>query len=242
MLTKTKGIVLHSLKYSENSIIIKMYTDTLGLQSFIIKSVRGKKSRMKAGNFQPLSMLDIIVYQGKNQSMHHIKEITSCSQYEQIPYDIKKSAVAFFIAELLYKSLREDSPNQQLYNFITETIILLDKTAERISDFHLIFMTELSKHLGFFPRNNFDKHHIFFDLMEGQFQDRMPEHPYFADDILSGHLFVLLNASQNNFSGTSFPPMVRKELILKMMDYYRIHINGFSALNSHTVLEEVFQN
>lgn len=240
MLLKTKGVVLHSLKYSENSIIIKTYTDMFGLQSYIIKSARSRKSRMKAGNFQPLSILDIVMYNGKKQGMHHIKEITSCRLFEQIPYDIKKSAVAFFIAELLYKSLREDSPNKKLFDFIIEAIELIDKTNARISDFHLFFMIELSRHLGFFPRNNFDKQHTIFNLMEGIFQERIPEHPYFADDALSSHLHILLNASFDNFAETRFQPDIRRELVQKMLDYYRIHINGFSALNSHIVLEEVF--
>lgn len=240
MLLKTKSIVLHSLKYSENSIIIKTYTDTLGLQSYIIKSARSRKSRMKAGNFQPLSIIDAVIYQGKKQGMHHVKEITSCKVFEQIPYDVKKSAVAFFIAELLYKSLREDSPNEALFGFITESVEILDKTNERISDFHLLFMIELSRHLGFFPRNNFDKQHIFFNLMDGVFQEKMPEHPYFAGESLSSHLHILLNASFDNFAEIHFKPEVRRELVLKMLDYYRIQINGFSTLNSHTVLEEVF--
>jgi DNA repair protein RecO (recombination protein O) len=240
MLLKTRGIVLHTLKYSENSIIIKMYTDTLGLQSFIIKSARSKKSRMKAGNFQPLSLLEIVVYQSKKQSMLPIKEIVSCRLFEQIPYDIKKSAIAFFIAELLYKALREDSPNKNLFDFITSAVERIDKTNERISDYHLFFMIELSKHLGFFPMNNFDKQHTIFNLMEGNFQKRLPEHPYFADNVLSNHLHKLLNASFDNFEEVRFQPDIRRELVQKMMDYYRIHINGFSVLNSHIVLEEVF--
>ncbi|MFH0865396.1 MAG: DNA repair protein RecO [Bacteroidota bacterium] len=240
MLLKTKGIVLHSFKYSEKSIIINTYTDTLGLQSYIIKSARSRKSRMKAGNFQPLSILDIVAYQGKKQGMHHIKEITSCRLFEQIPYDMKKSAVVFFIAELLYKTLREDSPNKNLFDFIAGAVETIDKTNDRISDFHLLFMMELSRHLGFFPRNNFDKQHTVFNLMDGVFQERMPEHPYFADEALSSQLHILLNASFDNFAETRFPSCVRHELVQKMMDYYQIHINGFTVLNSHVVLEEVF--
>lgn len=239
MLIKTKGIVLHSLKYSENSIIIKLYTNNIGLQSFIIKSARSKKSRMKAGIFQPLSILDIIVHEGKKQGLHHIKEINSCNQFEHIPYDIKKSSVVFFIAELLYKSLHEEAPNKILFDFISEAVLTIDKTNERISDFHLIFMHELSRHLGFFPMNNYDSQNKIFNLMEGRFQGRPPEHPYFADAELGPYLNILFSSSFSEFSSTRFQPTVRRELVKKMIDYYRIHIQGFHALNSHSVLEEV---
>lgn len=240
MLVKIKGIVLNSIKYSENSIIIKTYTNTSGLQSYIVKSVHSKKSRMKSGLFQPLTVIDAVVYQGKKQGLQHIREITSCSKFEQIPYDIKKSAITFFIAELLYKCLREDSPNEELFDFIASSIDIIDRTNDRISDFHLLFMMELSKYLGFFPMNNFDGKKIIFNLMDGHFQENIPEHPYFAEECTSIHLNKLLNVSLNNFSEIRFPAEIRRELVQKMMDYYRIHINGFNALNSHLVLEEVF--
>lgn len=240
MLIKTKGIVLHSLKYSENSIIIKLYTDNIGLQSFIIKSARSKKSRMKAGIFQPLSILDLVVFEGKKQGLHHIKEITSCSQFGHIPYDIKKSSVVFFIAELLYKSLHEEAPNKILFDFISEAVLTIDKTNERISDFHLLFMHELSRHLGFFPMNNYDSQNKIFNLMEGRFQERLPEHPYFADAELGPYLNILFSSSFSEFSSIRFQPSVRRELVRKILDYFRIHIHGFSELNSHLVLEEVF--
>lgn len=240
MLIKTRGIVLHSLKYSENSLIIKMYTDTIGLQSFIIKSARSKRSRMKAGIFQPLSILDLIVFEGKKPGLRHIREITSAIQFEQIPYDIKKSSVVFFIAELLYKSLREETANKDLFDFISDSVMTIDRTNERISDFHLLFMHELSRYLGFFPMNNYDKKNKIFNLMDGRFQDSCPEHPYFTETSLGPYLNILFSSSLPEFSNVHFEPSVRRELVRKIIDYYRIHINGFSELNSHLVLEEVF--
>ena len=76
--------------------------------------------------------------------------------------------------------------------------------------------------------------------MEGCFQEYLPEHPYFADKILSEHLNELLNIPFENFYSFHFKPEIKKELVLKMIDYYRIHIQGFNTMNSNVVLEEVF--
>ena len=43
MYSQTKGIVLSSVKYSESSIICKVYTAKLGLQSYIVNGVRKRK-------------------------------------------------------------------------------------------------------------------------------------------------------------------------------------------------------
>ncbi|MGQ0828308.1 MAG: DNA repair protein RecO, partial [Bacteroidota bacterium] len=39
MIHKTTGIILHTTKYSETSLIIKAYTRQFGLQSYIINDV-----------------------------------------------------------------------------------------------------------------------------------------------------------------------------------------------------------
>jgi len=240
MLFKTKGVVLHTLNYSENSIIIKAYTENDGLQSFIVKTGRNKKSPIKSGLFQPLSVLCMESYQSKTQGLHHIKEVSVAVQLMNIYYDTRKSAIAFFIAELLHKSLKEDSPNKDLFDFILKTVEIIDKTEERIADFHLFFMIALSKHLGFFPRNNFDKQHPIFNMMEGCFQEHLPEHSYYTDKIISEHLHLLLNTSFDNFSCIHLKSDIKKELLNKIINYYCIHVHGFHSLNSHIVLEEVF--
>src|ERR1035438_8959731 len=101
MISKTRCIVLNYFKYSENSIIVKIYTEDFGLQSFLIRSAKSKKSKIKTGIFQPLTLLDIIINQNKKSRLHTIKEITGCYQLQEISRDIKKSSIVIFIAEII---------------------------------------------------------------------------------------------------------------------------------------------
>ena len=53
MYHKTRAIVLHCIKYSETSVIAKIYTEKLGMQSYMVKGVRAAKSKSKAAMLQP---------------------------------------------------------------------------------------------------------------------------------------------------------------------------------------------
>ena len=180
MLSKTRGIVLTNFKYSENSIIVKIYTEDFGLQSYLIRSVRNKKSKIKAGIFQPLTLLEFVAGHSKRSRLHSIKEITDCSQLNGISLDIKKSSVAIFIAELLNKAIREEECNKELFEFLFNTIHFLDKKEGRVSEFHLYFLLDLTKFLGFYPQNNFGENCAVFDLYNGKFQMQIPEHSYYS--------------------------------------------------------------
>ncbi len=240
MLYKTKGIVLNTIKYSETSIIAKIYTDSFGLVSYIIRSSRKSRTGIKTGLFQPLTLMDFVAYHKKKTGLHTIKEITGCHQFTGIPYDIKKSSVAIFIAEVLNKAIKEEEQNKILFYFIYNSIELLDKTEGRISEFNLYFLLELSQHLGFYPQGNYNERHKIFNLYDGHFQEHIPEHPYFIDTEMSRHFYKLIGKPLKDLSESGIPATIRKELLNKILDYYRIHLNGFNTLKSYAVLEEIF--
>jgi DNA repair protein RecO (recombination protein O) len=240
MLSKTRGIVLNYFKYSENSIIVKIYTEDFGLQSFIIRSARNKKSHIKKGIFQPLTLLDLVINQNKRSGLHSIQEITNYNQLNELSLDIRKSSLAIFIAEILNKSIHEEEQNKLLFDFLYSEIQLLDKKEGRISDFHLYFLLDLTKFLGFYPQNNFVESCGIFNLYNGKFQEPIPEHKYFIEPELSKYLHKIITISNSARDQLLIPSDIRKELINKLLDYYRIHLNGFSIVRSHTVLEEIF--
>jgi DNA repair protein RecO (recombination protein O) len=240
MLSATRGIVLNYIKYSESSIIVKIYTENFGLQSYLIRSAKSKKSKIKAGIFQPLTLLEFISNHSKKSKLQSIKEITNCFQTNGISFDIKKSSIAIFIAEILNKSIREEEQNKSLFDFLFNTIQLLDKKEGRISEFHLYFLLDLTNFLGFYPQNNFEDNCSIFNLYDGKFQEYAPEHCYFIEKELSKYLFEIIEISNTDRDKYQIATENKKELLNKILDYYRIHMHGFSRIKSVTVLEEVF--
>src|SRR3990172_7140574 len=122
MIYKTRGIVLHHIKYSETSVIAKIYTELFGLQSYLINGVRSQKAKVKANLLQPLSLVDMIVYHKEKKGLQRIRDVSGNPPLSSIPYDFPKSSVALFIAEILYKSIREEEANTNMFEFIFHSI------------------------------------------------------------------------------------------------------------------------
>lgn len=148
MIHKTPGLVLRFVKYKETSIIVTILTSAFGLQSYIVNSVRTSKST--AALYQPLTQLDLVVYHRPNATLHRIKEIRVAYPYQTIFNSPNKSGIAFFLSEILNKTIREEASSPDLCNFLFQSLRYLDKV-ERCENFHLSFLIHLSYHFGFRP-------------------------------------------------------------------------------------------
>lgn len=235
MLYKTRGIVFHTLNYSETSVIAKIYTENFGIQSYLINSVRKKNSRIKNNILQPLSLLDMVVYQKQNRGLQRMSEVKAQPPLFGISSDIRKSTVAVFIAEILYRSIREEESNKMLFAFIHDSVEQLDRS-EYNSLFHASFLLELTRYLGFYPSGNYSEG-SFFDLKEGVFCSPAPVHPLSCGKETSYWLSRLMEQSA---SSMDMPSETRREIVSRLVDYYGLHIAGFGDVNSLDILEQVF--
>ena len=239
MLFTTKGIVLHHFKYSEKSVIAKIYTEKFGLQSYILNGVRSAKSKNKAVYLQPLSLVEINANYKEKKGLQQIKNIQLAIAYNSIPFNIGKTSIAFFIAEILYKSIKEEETNYTLFEFLYNSLQLLDLKETNYADFHLIFMAQLCYFLGIPPQNkDIDSKHIYFDLQEGIFLPHQPPHQAYTDSITSNLLVEILNANFDNTT-LSLNYSDRKKVLKALLDYYNLHLSNFENLKSLAVLEEV---
>ena len=241
MLHKTRGIVLHTTKYSESSVIAKIYTELFGLQSYLLNSVRSKKAKIKFSVLQPLSLLEMVVYHKENQGLQRISEIRNNPLFTSIPYHPIKSAIAFFLNEILYKSIREEEPNRYLFEFIFNSLHWLDLKTEHYTNFHLFFLLQLTKYLGFYPFGKYSAETSYFDLPEGKFCDAEPLHVHFISFPQSAQLNRILESTYENIAEISISTAERKFLLEKLIDYYELHITGVKTIKSHKILEEVLR-
>ncbi|MCK9203761.1 MAG: DNA repair protein RecO [Bacteroidales bacterium] len=240
MLHSTQGIVFHSIKYSETSVIVKIYTELFGIQSYLFRGVRSPRSRIKSGLFQPLTLLDMVVYHKEKQTLHSVKEIRLAYPYHSIPFDIRKSSVTLFLNELLYHSIREEEPNPELFAFIRNSCMELDSTTESVAAFHLFFALQLCHHLGIFPQLNYCADTPVFNLREGQFQAYIPDHTHYLDATDSKQLYHLLCLSGQGLSVVSMKPETRNHILDIILLYYKLHLPGFKGVESHHILHGVF--
>ncbi len=239
MLIKTAGIILHSLKYGETSIIARIYTRELGLQSYLVHGVRKAKTRVKQNLFQPLTNLDLVVYHKEKEGLHRIKEVVCPKAYISIPYNIQKSAIAMFLAEMLQHALKNQDAATELYDFLNDSFYLLDNTTDSLAVFHLVFLIKLSRYLGFQPRNNYDRLHCFFNLQEGMFQTGQCHPAICLNREQSMQFLNIMNADMEHPGRLIIPKKQRKEILNRIVDYYGFHLDGMPEVKSLAVLETV---
>ena len=223
MLYKTRGIALSYIKYKESSIIARIFTEAFGMQSYIVNSVRTKTAKTKIAMFQPLTILDLVVYHNKRKEINRISEIKCSFNFQSIPYNIKKTSVALFLTELLNQTLHEEE-NEQLYEFIYESIVTFDFMDENYENFHLQFMFLFSKYLGIKPES---AHSMLKEI----------GHPKTNDNLFSEQVnfFIQSNYEQHQKLGKS----VRNEILMLIIDYFRFHYDSIREFKSIQVLKEV---
>lgn len=240
MLHKTKGIVLHYIKYGDTSIIAYIYTEIFGRQAFIVNGVRNKKSRVRLNRFQPLSILELDVYYKPNRDMQRVKDLRNYLLLHTIHNNIVKSSIALFIAEIMYKTLREVEPNKPLFDFIYNSIQILDLQNSGIENYHLVFLLLLSKYLGISAVNE-EQNSVEFTTIE---QPALINKGKGLSLILTAEEKKALNQlheySFKNLEKIKIDNNTRVNLLTKFVEYYKLHLEGIGTIKSLSVLKEVF--
>ncbi len=233
MLCSTRAIVLKTTKYSDNSLIVKLYTELFGLKTYIVGGVHGKKS--KAALFLPLSLLEVVANHKEGNSLIRPKEIGINTQFQKVYADIQKSSVLMFLNEVIYKSIKEEEANEELFDFLAESLLILEQSEGSIANFHLHFLLKFSLHLGFYPHENYSVSNCYFDMQEGVFTANKTS--YTLDQETSK---LLSEGLKGNFD-SCLNKEIRKNMLEKLLLYFELHVHGFSKLKSIDILHEINQ-
>ncbi|MDA0193457.1 MAG: DNA repair protein RecO [Bacteroidetes bacterium] len=224
MLHKIKGIVLNYIRYKETSIIVKIFTNDFGLQSYIVNGVRSNRGAGKIALFQPMTILDLVVYKNDQKSIQRISESRCDIIYHSIPFDIKKSSVAIFWSEILNKTLTSEGlEDSRKFEFVREQLIKLDEATDGIENYPITFTYQLAEFLGFAISCSRDLVRTYSDVINSTQEELIK---YFESIFTAVPL-------ENNIS--------QRQLALNcLINYYQHHFDGFGSLRSTGVLRQVF--
>jgi DNA repair protein RecO (recombination protein O) len=245
MIHKTKGIVLRSVKYGETSVIVTMFTELFGVQSYIVNGIRtiSRRGASKAGMFQPTAMLDLVIYHQEGKNLQRLKEFSWQYLYQHIFSDVVTNTVALFMIELLQKCLKQPEPNPELYSFIEDALNGLDQSPQKVqANFPLFFAVHLAGFFGFRIDDNYSEKRIFLDLREGYFSEERPSHPHYLENPLSEISSQLLKSMQpGDLADFSMSKETRRRLLIAYEDFYSIHVAGFTPLKTLPVLRTILE-
>lgn len=235
MLVKTKGILLNRFSYNDNNSIIHVYTEEFGRMSYIIRNPKRNKSV-----FIPMSILEIEASHKENRDLQRVRNISIAYTFTDMPFNPVKCSINMFIAEVLYKALREMEKNENLFDFLTNSIRILDINKCISANFHIVFLLKLTKFLGFYPNIEKAGHNYFFDFAAGEFVKNCPPHNYFIPPSGTNEFLNIMSASYENMDSLCVNRRKRTTILKHILDYYRIHIPDFSEIKSLKILEEIF--
>lgn len=219
MLHKTRGIVFRFTKYGESSIIASIFTELFGIQSYIVNGVRSKAGKNKIALYQPLTLLDLVVYHRANANINRIKEVKCLYPFQSIHANIRKTGIAMFILEVINKTVKEESHAQELSDFFIQSFITLDQM-ENSENFHLVFLIKLSRFLGFGAHQVNDVLGIRVTTEENE-------------KIIK----QLLTADY--LDAVSMQNQQRREIIELIMKFYNDHMDNLGDMKSIQVLREI---
>ena len=238
---KTRAIVIKSIRYGDSSLIVKLLTETDGLQSFLVKGAFSKTSKIRAALFQPLTILDIVRTRSRSD-LGFIREATVCHAFQSIPFEMNKNAIVMFVSELLSKSIQDSEPDTELFGFVHDSLLYLDELTEKYADFPLKFAVELSRQLGFAPNTNGFRNGCVFNLEDGCFHHDEIGLLYYVDSQLSGKFHDLCNSDFFCNNSLDIKNNERRELLENVITYYKLHVAGFNEMKSCEILKMVLSS
>lgn len=240
MLKKTRGIVLHAIAYNDNYSIIHVYTEEFGRASYLVPRKQGKKHALSKALFIPLSVIEMDVEHRNKRDLHRIKESRMCFPQTEIYCNPLKNTLALFLAEMLYRVVKETEPDPPLFEFLYSSVQFLEIADEGIANFHIVFLLRLLTYLGIFPNAEFSRTTSYFDLLNGIFVPSVPLHRHFLNKEDSETFGRLLRIRFENMSLYAFSRHERVAIINRIIEYYRLHIPEFPEIKSVSILQSLF--
>lgn len=237
---KARGVVLGTVKYGDKAIIVNMLTDTFGRQSYIVQGLGSGKGRgSKLAYYQPLFALQFEGIVSDKSELHRMKDVQSSIVMQTIPYDIRKSTIALFMSEVLYRLVGESEANSLLFDFVYGSIEALDAIDEGVANFHLWFLANISRFLGFAPGNEYTKD-CFFDMREGLYTPVQPLHDKFCNREYAQLLNDLIECDVQYLGEIGLNRTQRVDMLHALTDYYALHLDSIRKVQSISILQQLF--
>lgn len=233
-----QAIVISKIKYRDNDLIVKCYTLERGISSFLIRGAFKSKSTNSIAYYQSLSQLQIEVNYQPNKSLHYIKDVKLNYVYTSLHTNVLKSSIVMFLSEVLTSVLKEEEPNQLLFEYIKTALCWLD-SENHYANFHLLFLLKLTKYLGFYPDASNQNEGVF-NLEKGAFEVNKPNK--FTISTTNNILIKqLLGMNFDAIDSIKLSAEQRQSFLNFLMVYYELHLGDFKKPKSLEVFNQVFK-
>lgn len=237
MIETTNAIVLNTIKYGDTSLIASCYTKDCGIKTYMLRGIlKAKKAKIKTAYFQPLMQLNLTANHNNKGSLNSLRDVEVLHFYTSIYTNIKKQTIALFLSEILYHAIKEEEHNIALYSYLEASFLWLD-THDNITNFHLLFLLNLTKFLGFYPEMN-EVNNSYFDLLEGSFTTNKRPTTVSGENLRQ--FKKLLGINFDVLHEVDFSAVNRQAVLSILIQYFELHLSGFRKPKSLNILKTIF--
>lgn len=241
MTISTEGIIFTHTRYGDSSAIIHIYTKEVGMVSFMVNGVFGRKKRSNFQLLQPLNIVQLEFINRANRDIQRIRDFKVTHPMMRIPFSQSRRAQAFLLTEIYSRVLRNEGQNETIFNFLKEGIIILDSDVEGVENLHIWLLFHSVSHLGFEPHNNYEEDCTIFDIMDGCFVPSEPGHPYILVDEDAKMINNLFKTTVDELNNVATNVHQRRVLLNAIIKYYELHHQSIGKISSLAILEELFR-
>jgi DNA repair protein RecO (recombination protein O) len=227
MLKKTRGIVLNYLKYKDTSIIVRIFTRELGLKAYLVNGVRTQGKGSKIALYQPLTLLDLVVYDKETAGLQRISEAKILFPHRLIPFDFARTSIALFMTEVINRSIYEGYQNDWLFDFLEESVLILDQKESSLGHFPLVFLLEKAKYLGFAP-----------EFAEGFLVESI-HHPFTPDEITLTISYLEELLTHRFETSSKVPASLRRKLLDYLLEFHSEHLEQPTPIKSLPIIRQL---
>ncbi len=135
--------------------------------------------------------------------------------------------------------MRESEPNEALFGFVWNSVGALDVLTDGVADFHLWFLANLSRFLGFCPGNEYVEG-AWFDMHEGLYTPVRPAHSGCMSQECTRILGGLVGSDVCELGSLGLNRRQRVDFLDAMLAYFGYHLDAIGTVQSVHILREVF--
>lgn len=243
-------IVLSTLKYSEEKLIVNALSRSAGRVTLIVKMTHSQKAAVRYTLFQPLAILEVQWEANPRTTMFKPKAARPAVQTLDLLGNPVKATVAMFLAEFLIHAIPGEVDGGLLFDYIAYAIEWFDTAEKDYANFHLVFLLRLTRFIGIDPnvgdeaahrRNSQAAPSRYFNLQDGEYAPTRPDHIYYIEGAEAAAIPTLMRFNFATMHLLRLNGAQRSRILEAIITYYRLHLPGIPELKSLEVLREVFK-
>ena len=240
MQEKLEGIVINVIKYNEKHNIAHIYTDKLGMLSFLVRQGSTHAARMRNAMFMPLSVIEFEARLQPGRDLGTLHDVHRAANLQSLYIDPMKNAIVMFVSELLSHTIQEHEQNMVLYSYLKSCIVRLEEERGSVANFHICFLYRLGQFIGIQPDIDSYREGYWFNMNEGVFTQSPHAGMKSLPPDQARVLPLLSRMTWDNMHHFKFSREQRNEIVDMILNYYRLHHSTLGSLRSPEVLRQLF--